>query len=330
MAFPGCGNSTGPAVQLDSVFYSNKVQGWLRQTVPSVVGVSTIFIYDVETFNHQLVNGVFVSDPTSPSGYLLAGGDSARVILSDQRERVNGVGLIIYRDEFKAAVLTNAHLITREDTALTYFRNSEGELTNVLYSRATRRSTSNYVIGQVEQFIQAEVLSADEKTDLGLLLVTSSPALGIEYSFGVSPPQSLKWADFAYVFGNPRETKQLTSGIISPLSQRGFFIIDAVARSGFSGGPVLVVRPDKGLELAGIISGVPSEKLFYVAPPVNYIPGQKLSPSDRDQFYAEEADLIQYGTAYAIGTQLIFEFLDQAAGELYRKGISLSSKYSFK
>ena len=323
------GGAPGKSMHFEGIYYNKEVQGWLKAVVPAVVGISSIYDYRYEQFNHQMVNNRLVPDSTSPTGYLLAtpAGSSGEAI-SDETERVSGTGLIIYRDERHAVILTNAHLVTRPDTIQSFLKTADGSRTNIMAARAIKKRITNYVIGQVNQYISAETLRTDTRIDLAIVLVSSSTALGSEFSRSLLRGNELDWGDFVYVFGNPREIKQLTRGVVSLAPQKGFFIVDAVARSGFSGGPVLVIRPDTGLHLAGMVSGVPSEKLPYVRPPNWASPGQFLSQSAFGEATAEELDLIHYGTTYVIGAETIIKFLKDSSRALQARGITLSIAYS--
>jgi hypothetical protein len=87
---------------------------------------------------------------------------------------------------------------------------------------------------------------------------------------------------------------------------------------------VILVRPEGTLELAGIIRSVPVTKVRYLAPPSDALPGQTLTPPQFSDVAVEELDLIEYGTAYAVGAEKIGQFLRESAPLLAKKGISLS------
>ncbi|MDZ7266928.1 MAG: serine protease [candidate division KSB1 bacterium] len=313
------------AIQPEHILSSREVQKFLDAVVPSIVGVGAIFNYRLETYNHEMSAGRFLPDSSSPTGYRLQAGTA--VSRSEQTERINGAGLVLHRDEQHTLILTCAHVVLHADTIKTYYRDSAGRRTDILHSRAILRRQEFYVLNQSNHLISAERLTADEHADLALLHVSSSFAVGSPFPFEVGYEEPLAWGDYCYLFGYPRETKQLTSGLVSLLPREDFFMIDAVARSGFSGGPVFVMRPARGLQLTGIIRGVASEKLYYVAPPENALVGQSLTPRELEQSSAQELNLIHYGAAYAVGPQLIGKFLTGAKPVLARLGIYLAKKY---
>ncbi len=323
-------NCSGPrqsAAPHDSLTFSAKVQESLRTAVQSVVGVAALFSYRKEFFNHQLRDGRLVPDSTSPTGYLLMPPDKKQGNREQESQKVNGVGLVLYRDERRAAILTSAHILLKPDTVNSYYRDHLGQLTGVLQVRAIKTSANFFAIGQANQFLSAEIIHADPKSDLALLAVTASPALGIVFPFEPAYEYPLDWGDFAYVIGYPREVRQITSGLVSKIANPGSFVLDAVARQGYSGGPVFVVHPERGLELAGVVRGVPVNKLSYVAPPAGLPPGQFLIPEDWQTSSAQEMDLIDYGTTYAINIEVIGKFLKSSAKLLERKGIILDAKF---
>ena len=121
--------------------------------------------------------------------------------------------------------------------------------------------------------------------------------------------------------------KQLSTGVVSRVPFPGAFILDTVARFGFSGGPVFIVRPEGGLELAGVVRGVPANKLRYVAPPKDLPSAQVLNDQDLKGLASQEIDMIDYGTAYAVGIDFIKQFLHEADDVLKRRGIALDSRY---
>ncbi len=296
----------------------------VRAVVPSVVGISAVVDYRLEFFHYEMRNGQFVPEPGSPTGYRLAAGPNA-IKTAKKIQKTTGGGLIISQDSRQTLILTCEHVINSPDTVRTFFRNAEGRDTQVLSSRAVKRRETCHVINQINQMEPAEALYVDPRADLGLLLVKTSTNLGAPFPFAVAYQTEVKWGDLAFVFGYPREIKQLSMGLVSPSPYPGTFSMDVVARYGFSGGPVLVVRPSGDLELAGIIRGVPVSKLRYVAPPPELVPGQNLEVEDLKLSMVEEYDLIEYGTVYAVGTEKIGRFLKECQPTLEKKGIYLPS-----
>jgi S1-C subfamily serine protease len=297
----------------------------VRALVSSVVGISAVVDYRIEFFRHAMSGGQFVPEAGSPTGYRLAPGPNA-IKTAKKIQKITGGGLIIFQDHRQTLILTCEHVINSPDTVRTFFRDTEGHDTKVQSSRAIKRGATYQVINQINQMESAEVLYADPRFDLGLVLVKTSPTLGEPFRSTIAYDTDVKWGDLAFVFGYPREIKQLTMGLVSPAPYPGTFSLDVVARFGFSGGPVFVVRPDGALELAGVIRGVPVSKLRHVTPPPELVPGQPLDADDLKQLTTEEYDLIEYGTVYAVGTEKIGRFLRDSLPKLGARGISLSEQ----
>ncbi|MDZ7360780.1 MAG: serine protease [candidate division KSB1 bacterium] len=298
----------------------------VRAIVNSVVGISAVVDYRLEFFHHEMRHGQFVPEPGSPTGYRLIAGPNA-IKTAKKIQKTSGGGVIISQDTRQTLILTCEHVINSPDTVRTFFRDAEGRETKVLASRAVKRRETCQVINQVNQLEPAEVLYVDPRADLGLLLAQSSPTVGVPFSRAVAYQTELKWGDLAFVFGYPREIKQLSLGFISPSPYPGTFSMDVVARYGFSGGPVLLVRPGGELELAGIIRGVPVSKLRYIAPPPELAPGQNLEVDDLKISMVDEFDLIEYGTVYAVGAERIGKFLKESQAQLQKKGIDLPKRF---
>jgi S1-C subfamily serine protease len=322
----GCAGQGNHTVIANSHLSSPQLQEKVRRIVSSVVGVAAVFDYRLEFFYHEMAEGRFITDATSPTGYRLTK-ERDPITVAQKVQKVNGGGLIIYRDERKTLILTSEHILTSPDTILTFLRDAAGKTTNVPSTRAIKKRVTYHVIDQINQLVPAEVLHTDARADLGLVTVVSSPALGMPFPSTIAYKSEVQWGDLAYVFGYPREIKQLTTGIISPAPYPGTFSLDVVGRFGFSGGPVFVIRPDGELELAGIIRGVPVSKFSYVAPPPEALPGQNLAPGDLPKMTAEEFDLIEYGTVYAIGAEKIGRFLKASVPLLEKKGIYLPRQW---
>jgi hypothetical protein len=323
-ALTGCASRDKHVASADYSLISPRIQEKVRGAVASVVGVTAVTDYRLEFFQHAQVEGGFVPDAASPTGYRLAKVANP-ILVSKKIQKVNGGGIILYRDERNTVILTCEHILTSPDTLRTYYRDASGNETKVLASRGIKKRTTHQVINQINQMQSVEVLYTDARADLGLVLVATSPSLGVPFPHRIAYQNEVKWGDLAFVFGYPREIKQLTIGMISPAPYPGTFSLDVVGRFGFSGGPVFVVRPGDELELAGIIRGVPVNKLQYVAPPPEVPPGQPLNADDLTMLTAQEYDQIEYGMVYAVGADRIGKFLKDSAPVLEKKGIYLSA-----
>ena len=326
LAWAGCASRGSPQIIPVPMLASSELQEKIRRVVSSVVGVAAVFDYRIEFFNHELVNGEFVADPASPTGYRLVKDESA-ITVSPKVQKVNGGGVMIYRDDKRALILTSQHILMLPDTLLTFQRDAAGNNTDVLFSRAIKKRTTYHVLDQFNQFEPAEVLYTDVRSDLGLLTTTPLSSIGTPFPYTVAYKTEVKWGDLAYAFGYPREIKQLTLGVISPAPYPGSFALNVVGRFGFSGGPVFLIQPDGELAFVGIIRGVPVNKLQYIAPPSKLLTGEHLVPEDITRLRVEEVEMIEYGIVYAIGAERIGRFLKDSLPLLERKGIFLSKHW---
>lgn len=325
MIAAGCGSRRAQAPE--HPLASAQVKKWLQQALPSVLGVSAVYHYQITNFHHELVNGKLQPDAASPTGYRLRSPHGAVPAREMDMQKINGGGVIIYRDRHQAVVLTSAHIFNKPDTILHYDRTDTGSGRRLLLARAVQKSKSYYVINPSSQYLGAEIWYRDQRADLALLAIEASE-LTMSFPFALAAPGEIEWGDLVYVIGYPREVKQLSTGVVSRVPYPGSFILDTVARFGFSGGPVFIIRPEKGLELAGIIRGVPATRLRYVAPPKDMPPNQVLDKEDLQELAAQEVDLIDYGTTYAVGIDAVTKFLREAKETLQQKGVVLDSKYT--
>jgi hypothetical protein len=322
----GCSSGANRTDSSYPSLISAKTQEELRIVAPSVVGVGAMDEYTVTVFNHALVGNRFVKDAASPTGYRLSRGTDA-ITTKDTTIEVHGSGLIIYHDERKAIVLTSRHTLYASDTLSTYYRDSLGNATDVLCTRAIRKQ-SQYFINDQNNFLKvATVLHTDVKSDLGLISVETKMPIGSTLPLAVGYRTKLDWGDLAFIFGFPKQVKQLAFGVISPAPYPGNFVVDAVTRFGYSGGPILVVRPDGSLELAGITRALPVSQVQYAEPPTSVLLGGHIAPDEMLHLKAQQLQLIEYGTVYGIGTEKIGRFLEESRDILEKKGVRLMERF---
>jgi S1-C subfamily serine protease len=323
-----CGG-TRQTVSQENPLASPPAKKWLQEALPAVVGVSAVYNYQLTNFRHQYVDGKLQPEAGSPTGFRLLPPPQGAVAERElDIQKINGGGLIIYRDLEAAVILTCAHVFSKPDTIYHYDRSDTSDARRLLLGRSVQKSKNFYVIGQNNQYLVAEILHRDARTDLALLQVPAALTLGASFTFALAAPDEIEWGDFVYVIGYPREVKQLSTGVVSRVQFPGAFILDTVARFGFSGGPVFILRPESGLELAGVIRGVPANKLRYVAPPKDLPANQILNEQDLRALASQEIDMIDYGTAYAVSSDFIKKFLREANELLRRRGIELDRKYT--
>jgi len=174
----------------------------------------------------------------------------------------------------------------------------------------------------------AGVLANDPAEDLALVVAETSRPLGTEYPNELGYDLNPGWGDWVFMFGYPREIKQMTGGWVSASPYRGTFTVDAVVRFGFSGGPVFAISEagDK-LVFVGVIKSVPSRTLDYIAPPDNLPAGYNLSTGDLPNLSVQSQVLVDYGTAYCVHPERIRTFVKNTREPLRSIGVHIASKY---
>ncbi|MBN1301441.1 MAG: trypsin-like peptidase domain-containing protein [Melioribacteraceae bacterium] len=236
----------------------------------------------------------------------------------------SGTATIIGLNDSGILFLTNAHIVSFEDTIITYFSNELGEKTQVIAAISIKESQTNYVamagIGDVE------ILILDKKRDVALLGAERNKTFSQLYSvFDYKPGDSkeLKWGDFVYVLSYPMHYKMLTRGIVSiPEDEDDFFLVDINVNRGSSGGIVLALRDGvPNFELVGMVSWVPAEKQNVLVP-------KSLINDSRYQIEAKykgemiigEVENVKYGIAKVVSIEAVKKVLRENRDLLIQSG----------
>ena len=206
------------------------------------------------------------------------------------------------------------------DTMFEYYRDISGRPTNRIASRAVKVNATCSVLDQTNTQHAARIVVEDSKSDLALVEVEASLALMSEFPCDLTFEKDLTWGDPVYVFGFPQALRQIMTAVVSPAPYPGFFTIDASVRHGYSGGPVLLVRGDGSLALAGIVRSVPGSKLRYLLPPTDLPMGASLTAEDLANTIVAEDDLPEAGMTYVVGISKIKKFLQDNANNIRREG----------
>jgi S1-C subfamily serine protease len=315
----GCGSgSQGLQYRLNQ-FYSPEVQRNLKEVVPSIVGIGTSFRFRVEFYRYELRDGFPIRDTASPTGYRLLQGEAGSAVVSRVVD-ARGCGVLLQRNDRKCLVMTGYHILTMPDTMFEYYRDISGRPTDRIASRAVKVNAVCFVLDQTNTQHAARILVEDPKSDLALVEADASLALISEFPCDLTFEKDLTWGDPVYVFGFPQALRQIMTAVVSPAPYPGFFTIDASVRHGFSGGPVLLVRGDGSLALAGIVRSVPGSKLRYLLPPTDLPMGASLTAEDLANTIVAEDDLPEAGMTYVVGISKIKKFLQDNANNIRREG----------
>jgi hypothetical protein len=288
--------------------FSETVRQQLRTVERSVVGVGAAYTYRVEILKESHDTKQAVWDV---------------VAVSDTIIETYGAGLVLHHDDSRAVILTVHHLLRSDDTIITYRRSPEGKETNIPATRAIKIKSTYFVDDQTPDLKNAEILCTDRRSDLGLLVAEMSLPKGLGFGLSIAYDRTMQLGEIVYLFGFPRQTKQVTFGIVSPSRYPGNFVIDAVTRFGYSGGPIFAVGEDGALALAGIVRAMAAEEIDFVAPPPDAFPGSQLSPEELARVRASRKHLIEYGMTFGIEAERIGQFLTGCRTTLQGRGIVL-------
>ena len=318
-SFSGCASGSQGLQDRLNQFYAPEVQRNLKEVVPSIVGIGTSFRYRVEFYRYELRDGFPIRDTTSPTGYRLLRGEAGSAVVSRVVD-ARGCGVLLQRNERKCLVMTGYHILTMPDTMFEYYRDISGRPTDRIASRAIKINAVCSVLDQTNTQHAARILVEDPKSDLALVEVEASLALISEFPCDLTFEKDLTWGDPVYVFGFPQALRQIMTAVVSPAPYPGFFTIDASARHGYSGGPVLLVRGDGSLALAGIVRSVPGNKLRYLVPPADLPMGASMTAEDLANTIVAEEDLLEAGMTYVVGISRIKKFLLNNTNKLRYEG----------
>ncbi len=332
MSILGCTRGiTLNQMQAGVSLFSEDVKNQIKQIEKSVVGVNADIVYEIQTFEYQLRNGKLIPDRNSPVKYRLKeSGQNGGVVIESDKKTLSGGGVILdYNFDIGVyTILTSSHLVAPEDTVDIHYLDENGSATDVLFQRRIIKNISLSARGPESWRVELELLANDPVDDIAVLTAKTRRSLGPEFQSSLGYDLDLTWGDWVFLFGYPREVKQLTGGWVSESPYRGTFAVDAVVRFGFSGGPVFAVSKDKTeLVLVGLIKSVPSGTFDYIAPDGSLPVGYALGQDDMMKLRVQRETVVNYGTAYCVDPKRIRAFLKLVRTPLARVGIELEPKY---
>lgn len=317
----GCaGRQPERHISKEASLLSEHLRTEIRRIEQSVVSVSTVVKYDVQIFENetgqppQLTNG-------------------RRAVHTEKDEKtLRGGGLLINVDKTKKkyTILTSAHVVAPEDTLEVYYTDEQGKLTDILFSRSIVKQVIISVRGQSHWQASAELVVVDPISDLAIIETKTEHLLGIEFPNRVGYDRKLGWGDWVFLFGFPKGVKQMTGGWVSESPYSGIHLVDAVVRSGFSGGPVFTISPDgTELMLVGLIKSVPSSLFEYVAPKKSMPTGRQIKSPQLEGLVVKKQNMVDYGSAYFVNPMTIKGFFSSQRTALLRANIELPDKYFY-
>ncbi len=245
-----------------------------------------------------------------------------------------GTATVVYRSGRKVALLTCAHIIDFPDTAITFFRNAEGDLTKYIRTISFKiRQNINVIDFHLGG--DFKILASDRYNDIALIgkdMTVSTPYIIPVFNFGLGNSDELTWGNFVYIIGYPRGEKMITSALVSQPTRdkKSTFVLDAVFNRGFSGGIVLALRDGvPNFEFVGMTKSVPAETKYYLAPDKSY----KLLESSLQEVYKgdpriESYENIYYGITYAVTVNKIMEFINKNSVVLEQEGFKTENFFA--
>jgi len=327
--FFGCSNRMSlQEMQTGYSLLSEEVKNQIKVVEQSIVGITTNLNYEILTFDYEFKDGQPIPDPTSPIGYKLRAGNG--ITSKKEDGAIAGGGLIIYKphDIAEYGILTSSHLVSPRDTVDIYYLDAKGNPTNLIFQRRIIRGKSILVRGDSNWKAAAQLVGYNPVDDIAVLHVKTNNNLGNVYTSELAFDMKPSWGDWVFLFGYPREVKQMTAGWVSESPYRGTFAVDAVVRNGFSGGPVFTLSRKTGsLAFVGIVKSVPSNSFEYIGPDGSLPEGFSLQNVDMSKLVIRKQTLVHYGTAYCVNSARIRTFFRQMRSSMNDAGVWLGPKY---
>lgn len=328
----GCAHQKAASSGNIQSLLSPELQKKIRQAMESVVEVVHVREYRIEQFEYERQNGRFIRDSQSPVGYRLRGGSALFGVAFDTEiNKAFGAGLLLMHNERQALILTASHLTTSPDTLLSYYSwlndQSPDSLHPPLFSRAVAIRTELSVRHQSQILSPARLIANDERNDIALLTTAWRPGLAtpFESTFAYDQPPGV--GEIGLAVGFPDEVKQVTFGMIGGAPYPKNFSLGILGRFGFSGCPILVIRQQSEMVLAGIGRGAPVSETEMIVPPKDFVNGYYLQPQDISRLRVRRLQQINYGSLYCVDIQRIGEFIHANQDKLSDEGFYLPDRF---
>lgn len=225
-----------------------------------------------------------------------------------------GSSTIIYNENGRVALLTDAHVISFPDTIFSYIADRQGNKTVFLQGISLKTGEHIYISG-FPGGSEVKVIAIDKKSDLAIVGNKFSQSFTntlkvFDYPNGYA--KELEWGSFVYIFGYPLNDKMISKAIVSSpnYDDRGSFLIDAVVNRGFSGGVVLAIRDGvPHFELVGIVQWMPQETNYFLAPQKSDNEYSPFVAYKGDEYVEKQTNFI-YGITKVIPIERIDSFVE--------------------
>lgn len=282
----------------------------LNRISHSIYRLNVLTFYESYTFNR--------STHMTLENFKKGNADKSAVSHTVSNQSVLGTASVVYTDKEKAALLTCAHIVTFQDTIITYFPDSSGIIRDI----AIKLEQKNYVIGLKDPNVK--VLAADNRHDIALLRATLQPGENVRMMpFPLGKSSELDWGTFIYIMGFPKGYKMVESGIVSKSKENknGFFLSNAIINRGFSGGPVFAIRDGSPhFEWVGMASSSSANDIFYLEPNIDKAFVYSKSEPYKGGVLINNRKLISYGVAFSVPMEEIVRFVKSIEPMLKQQG----------
>ena len=302
-----------------SVFPNNEVSDELESIIKSIKMINNITFYKRYEFQNGLITAKNLNDKN-----LL----DKSFLISNVNQTSAGTSTIISKNGSNIALLTAAHIISSPDTVIGYYT-KDGIRTEFIASIAIK--VRQQIYADLPEGGGLRLVAKDDKSDIAIvgnsfagISPLRAPVLRVDFGSA----KELKWGSFVYIFGFPMGNKMVTRGIVSSPNKgkNGRFLVDANINKGSSGGLVFAIRGESpNFELVGMVSAVPAEKEFVLAPykpknAQNLVGGVEYS----GKMEIKRLVQIKYGIGKIVSIEMIRDFFRKHKEEILKKGFDLN------
>ena len=299
----------------------------VQAILPSVVEVAAVLEYRIEEFVYEKVEGRYIRDPESPVGYRLVNRDDfSGIIYSRSNTKAFGAGIVIGKSPSRYLILTSKHIVVQKDTIIDYIY-INNRVTDIPRTRAILIHSELGVRGYLNILKPALIEVTDPRLDLALISVRRRDLNAREFPAKVLPELQPVTGHFAVAIGYPDEIQQVAMGLTSAAPYPGNFSVGIHGDFGFSGGPILIFKPEDGLVLAGIGKSIPGKRMFFVTPDSSLWFRTRLNIQDIPHLKTEELPLLSPHRIYGIKIEHVLRFLHSQIGLLERKGYKIGGDF---
>ncbi|MDQ7054821.1 MAG: hypothetical protein Q9P14_18750 [candidate division KSB1 bacterium] len=323
-----CQNKRGIAPQLEAdpnLWFPNNLTREINRVLPSIIEVAAILEYQVEEYIYELINGKYIRDPNSPVGYRLKPGN-AGIIQSKTSTKAFGAGLVIGKSLTENLILTSRHIVVQRDTITDYIY-LMNRYTDIPRTRAILIRNDLGIRGQNNILRPASIMASNAKMDLALITVARKDYIGKEYNGDVLVNFAPVSGQFAVAIGYPDEMIQIAMGFTASAPYPGNFSLGIHGDFGFSGGPIFLFDPAKGLLLIGIGKSIPGQRLFYVTPDSSLRFKTRLNTVDIPNLMIDEMPMLAPHRIYGVRIEYVLQFLRENLGLIERRGFRLTPAF---